>query len=321
MKVLVLDPVHEAGLAMLRARQEIELVYLPEPRDAEISHHLRDTQALLLRARRISRQDFDAAGELRLVSRHGVGCDNLDLPYLSARGVGVAVAADANLVSVAEHAFALLLAAAKNLRAADRAVRGGAFAERGAMGARDLAGATVLTVGFGRVGRAFARRAAAFDMHVLVFDPFLPPDAALEAGGERAATLSDGLARADAVSLHLPLTADTAHLFDERAFAAMQKGALLVNTARGGIVDERALLSALDRGAPLRYATDVFADEPPAADDPLLLREDVILSPHSAAMTAEGVQRMATGAAGNILAYLDGVLEPRMVVLPPPYRA
>lgn len=319
-KVLALDPIHEDGLALLRARPDVELVHLSEPTEAEIAEHMRDAVAVILRARRLDDDLYRQAPNLRLVSRHGVGCDNLKFDLLRGLGIGVAVASDSNFVSVAEHAMTLTLAACKNLVRAERAARGGDWAARENLGARDLDGAATLVLGFGRIGRAYARRAAAFGARIAVFDPFLPDDAALPEGCVRAGDLGAALAEADVVSIHMPRTAETANLFGADMLARMKPGAILVNTARGGIVDETALLAALDAGRPGFYATDVLADEPPAADDPLLARDDVIVTPHSAAMTAQGAMRMATRSAQNVLDFLDGRLAEDMIALAPGAR-
>lgn len=316
-KVFVIDPVHEDGLVLLRARPDVALVHLPEPTEEAIAEHMADAEVLILRGRTLAPEHFARARRLRLVSRHGVGCDNLDLEALGARGVGVAIAADANRIAVAEHAFALMLAAAKRLPAADRAARSGGWGARDRLDTREIAGATLLILGFGRIGRAVAARAAAFEARVTVHDPFLPSDAVLPEGFARADVLEDAVSAADVVSLHLPLTAQTAGLVGAKLLSRFRPGAILVNTARGGIVDEVALAAALDAGAPAIYATDVLASEPPAADDPLLGRDDVILTPHSAATTAEGLRRMATGAAQNALDFIDGRLDPAMTVLKP----
>jgi len=315
--VLALDPFHEDGLALLRARPDIDLTYLPAPTEEEIARHMPQTEILLLRGRTLPVERFREAERLRLVSRHGVGCDNLDFDLLRARGVTVVVSADANLVSVAEHAFMLMLAACKNAMTGDRAVRGHDWMVRDHLGARDVAGSRVLVVGFGRIGQAFARRAVAFEAHVTVHDPFLPPDAPMPEGITRTDDLGEGVAGADIVSIHIPRTDTTANLFDAALLARFAEGSILVNTARGGIVDERALVAALDARRPALYATDVLASEPPGRDDPLLERKDVILTPHSAATTRQAMIRMATGSAQNALDFLDGHLASRMIVLDP----
>ncbi|MEL6767409.1 MAG: NAD(P)-dependent oxidoreductase [Pseudomonadota bacterium] len=310
-RVLVLDPIHADGLAMLAARDDIALTHLPAPEEDDILAHMAVAEALLLRGRHLSRQAFERAANLRLISRHGVGCDNLDLDAFRARNVRVAISADANWLSVAEHTLALMFAAAKALHAGDRAVRDGNWAVRDALGTREIAGSDVLVIGFGRIGRAVAERCATLGARVSVHDPAIaetPPFAA-------APSLPDAMAAADFITLHVPRLPETLGLIGADLLARLRPGAILVNTARGGIVDEAAVLHALDHGPLARYATDVLADEPPGAGDPLLSRSDVILTPHSAAMTAEAARRMATGAAQNILDFLDGRLAPEMTVV------
>ncbi|MEM7499849.1 MAG: hydroxyacid dehydrogenase [Pseudomonadota bacterium] len=310
-KVLVLDPIHADGVAMLKARSEIDLVHLPEPPDDEIARQMRDAEALLLRGRTLPRTVFEEAGQLRLVSRHGVGCDNLDLDLLRARGIRVAISADANWLSVAEHTLALMFAAAKALPLGDRAARDGRWAIRDHLGTREIAGSDVLVLGFGRIGRAVAERCAALGARVRVHDPACSQTPPFESAPDLLAAAG----KADFVSVHIPRTPETTNLIGADVLARLRPGAILVNTARGGIVDEGALLDALRTRPLARYATDVLADEPPRADDPLLERDDVILTPHSAAMTAEAARRMAVGAAQNILDFIDGHLAPEMTVI------
>lgn len=313
-KVLVLDAIHESGLTLLRARDDIELIYLQAPSEADIARGMRDAEYVILRGRKLADEHYRQASRLRLVSRHGVGCDNMNLPLLEELGIGVAVAADSNYVSVAEHAMMLTLAACKNLVRAEKAVRGNNWSARDNLGARDLDGAETLIVGFGRIGRAFAQRAAAFGARIMFYDPLLPDGASLPDDCQRVWNLS-AVQKADVISIHIPNTPNTAGMFNDRLLSQIKPGAILVNTARGGIVDEKALASALDNGLLAVYATDVLASEPPDQDDPLLRREDVIVTPHSAAMTAQSAQRMSLSSAQNILDHLDGSLSRQKIVL------
>ena len=316
-KVLVLDPVHAAGLEILDAAPGVDCVHLPEPTEPDIAEQLADAEVLILRGRRLPRALFAQAAKLRLVSRHGVGCDNLDFDLLQEMGVTVAVSADSNYLSVAEHAFALTLAGLKQLPAGDQAVRSSEWGRRENLGTRELNGATVLVVGYGRIGRAFATRVQAFGADCLIFDPVLSDDRALAPGQVRVVTLEAGLAAADVVSLHVPSSPETHNLLNAARLECMRDGAILVNTARGGIVDETALLDGLDRGRPALYATDVLASEPPAPDDPLLQRSDVILTPHSAALTTESARRMSERAAQNAVDFLSGDLAAEMTAFRP----
>lgn len=320
-KVLALDPIHQEGLALLQARREIELVHLPEPSEKSIAAHIRDAEILLLRGRRLDPRHFDVAKSLRLVTRHGVGCDNLNFAQMAQKGVTVAVTADANYTSVAEHAMMLMLAACRNLLTADRTVRTGEWADRDGLGARDVLGSTILVVGFGRIGQAFAQRAAVFGARIAYYDPFLPGGADIPAAMRREHDLAEAVSVADIVSLHLPHTGQTANLIDAELMARFRPGSILVNTGRGGIVDETALVEALDSGRLGSYATDVLSSEPPSAEDLLLRRDDVLFTPHSAAMTRQGAMRMAVGAAQNALDFIDGTLPQRMVAFAPPLHA
>lgn len=314
-KILALDPIHEDGLALLRARADIELIYLPSPTDTEIAQQMQVADVLLLRGRTVPVDLFQRAQRLRLVSRHGVGCDNLDFDVLRDKGITVTVSADANLVSVAEHAFMLMLAASKKLIIGNLAVRSNGWSIRDTLGARDIQGSRILVLGFGRIGQAVAARALAFGAQIAVYDPFLPKDVSLPTGCVIAHDLGVAVAEADIVSIHMPRTDATTNLFGAKLLSQFAEGSILVNTARGGIVDETALVAALDAGRPAIYASDVLSNEPPRADNPLLLRDDVILTPHSAAMTQQAKVRMALATAQNVLDYLDGCLDQRMIAL------
>ena len=310
-QVLILDPVHPDGPAMLKTAGH-EVTHLADPDAHDLAAAIAPAQALILRGRHLPDAVWHAAAHLRLVSRHGVGCDNVDFERMARIGATVAVSADANYVSVAEHAMTLALAACRRLPDAIEAATSGYWARRETMGARDMEGASVLVVGYGRIGQAFATRVRAFDARVSVYDPALPPDVALPDGMTRADDLAEALGLAEIVSLHLPSSDATRGLFDAAMLGRLASGAILVNTARGGIVDEAALLARLDADPETLYATDVLAQEPPASDDPLLAHPRVIVTPHAAAMTAQGARRMSVGAAENVIAFFEGRLPERM---------
>jgi D-3-phosphoglycerate dehydrogenase len=208
----------------------------------------------------------------------------------------------------------MLLVLAKDGLAHDAAVRAGNWRIRNEVRAFELMGRRLLLVGFGRIGREVAMRARAFGMAVDVHDPFVDPAVLAEAGAESATDLDEALGRADAVSLHLPLSSATRNLIDARRLKLMRPRALLINTARGGLIDEAALARALHDGEIGGAALDVFADEPPAATSPLFAAPRLLLSPHNAGVTDESMVRMATEAAANILAVLDGKLERGVIV-------
>lgn len=314
-RVLVLDEIHEDGLALLCDRAGLDLTQLKRPSADAIAAEMARTDCLLLRGRTLEPGAWDIALDLRMVSRHGVGCDNLPLDRLEAASVTVAITAAANAVSVAEHAMMLMLASARGLVASDAAVRAGDFKRRERTGSVELAGRTLLIVGLGRIGRELAGRAAAFGMRVTGVDPALLEGEAVP-GVERMLDLDAALAEADVVSLHLPRTSETTGLFNAVRLGRMKHGAILVNTARGGIVDEAALADALRNGTVGAAGFDVFVQEPLPKDDPLLDAPNLIVTPHDAAMTREGARRMSVGAARNLLDFLDGRLDLANQVLP-----
>jgi D-3-phosphoglycerate dehydrogenase len=242
-----------------------------------------------------------------VIARHGVGVDNIDLAAATRRRVPVAYTPDANRVSVAEHVLAVMAALAKRLVEYDAATRRGAWDVRNSYGAIDLAGKTLGVVGVGRIGATVARKAAAaFDMRVVGYDPHLPPGAVTDCCAEEARSLEDLLAASDAVTLHVPLTPRTRGLIGARELALMRASAILVNTSRGGVVDEAALGDALAAGRPRGAALDVFEREPVDPRHPLFALPNVLVTPHTAALTAECAARMAAGAARAIAAVLDG---------------
>ena len=308
--VLIVGQVVDAGLDVLRARPDITVEMIAEGDPEAVRARLPGTDALLARTMKLPPELLDAAPNLKVVARHGVGYDNLDVGYLTGRKIPLAISATANAISVAEHAFWMALELVKYGREQDRDVREGQWARRMELRPTELHGKRLLLVGCGRTGRELASRALAFGMSVDVFDPF----AAAPAGCRKVPELETALGEADVVSLHLPRTAATVNLFDAAMLARMKPGSVLVNTARGGIIDEAALAEALANG-PLRAAgLDVFDREPPPADHPLLKVPNVLLTPHVAGVTKEAMLRMALEAAENILAGLDGRLDPQVVV-------
>lgn len=301
-KVLITMPIADAGLRLLEAGgHELDLVERPSPED--FRRRLAGADAVILRFQPLSRGDIDAAGQLRFVARHGVGYDAVDVSALSERGIPLAITPGANAIGVAEHTVALLLAVARRIVPHDAGVRAGQWqaALRGPM--IELAGKTALIVGAGRIGCATAQRLQAFGMSVWAYDPLLAAAAPLPAGVRRVEHLADALAQADVVSLHLPLTEATRHLVDP---LELKRGAIVLNTARGGLLDPARLVAALDAGHLAGAGLDVFDVEPPGAAEPLLRHPDVVLSPHAASLTDASIERMAIECAENILGFFDG---------------
>ncbi len=312
-KILILGKIHAAGIERLGAVAGIAVEELPD-HAADLLQRVADADAIIVRMTPIDEAVIDAAPKLRIVARHGVGYEAVDVDALTRRAIPLALVGDVNSGAAAEHTLALMLALAKRLVAYDQATREGNFAISDSFSARELANATVLILGFGRIGRQVARRCAAFDMSVVVADPFVEASAVEEAGYRHVGDFHDALGEADYVTIHIPKTPDTEYLIGAAELAAMKPGAAVLNVSRGGIVDEAALHEALVAGRLRGAALDVFEDEPPASDNPLFALDSVVVSPHCAALTQECARRMALACADNVLAALDGRLDPTLVV-------
>lgn len=313
--VVAIGAIDGAGIEVL-TRHGLAVQQVHGARAERLPALIAEADAVIIRTATLAAPAIAAARRLKVVARYGVGYDNIDVPALTARGIPLTTVGDANAVPVAEHALALLLALAKRIPDLDRATRAGGWSVRNAASTWELGGKTILLVGLGRVGRAMARRCIAFDMRVIAVDPAVPAPFMAELGVERRDRLEDALPEADVVSLHLPLGPDTRGLIGAEALARMRPGAVLVNTARGGIVDEAALRDALARNRLAAAALDVFAVEPPPPDHPLLADPRVILAPHHAGLTRECARRMSLACADNILAALCGRPDRRFVVNP-----
>jgi D-3-phosphoglycerate dehydrogenase / 2-oxoglutarate reductase len=249
---------------------------------------------------------LDRAPSLRVIARSGIGYDNIDLAAATARGVAVCNAPDGPTVSTAEHAVALLLAVAKRVGPSQRALReGDTSGYYGRHTGIELDGKVLGLVGFGRIARRVARIAQGLGMEVVIVDPFLDP-AAVPTSVRRVETLDELLPQADVVSIHVPLTDASAGMFEATRFGAMRRGALFINTARGGLVDQEALLAALRSGQLGGAGLDVTSPEPLPVDHPLLARDDVVVTPHVASATTEGKERILRIAVSEAMAVLEG---------------
>lgn len=299
-RILVCDPIHPDGIALLQQHAEVDLVGEPALTAEELAARIGDYHAVIHRSRTgIPAAVIEQARNLRIIARAGVGLDNIDLAAAAARGIEVVNAPDATSVSVAEHTFALMLGVARQVSAADQGLKAGRW-EKNRFAGSELAGKTLGIIGFGRIGREVAKRAQAFDMRVLVNQTRSTPDLA-QAWQVEQVDLGELLRRADFVTLHIPLRPANVGLISAHELALMKPTAYLINTARGGIVEEEALLAALDQGQIAGAALDVFAEEP--RPDPRLVRHPrVLATPHIGANTADAQRRAALTVARQVLA-------------------
>jgi D-3-phosphoglycerate dehydrogenase len=312
-RILIADPLAPCGLDILR-QSGAEVQELDDGDRARIAEVIGGFDALIVRSRtKVDAPLLRAARGLRVIGRAGIGVDNVDVATATELGVLVVNAPTANLLSATEHTFALLLALVRNISPAHRSLLAGEWERKRFVGI-ELNGKTLGVIGLGRIGQHVAHRAKAFGMSVVAFDPFLDPSAArrLEVP---LLSLAELLATADVVTLHTPLTEHTRNLLSADAITALKPGALLVNCARGGIVDESALYEALESGRLRGAALDVFAEEPPP-DRRLIEHPNVVATPHIGAQTREAQDRVASETAEMVVAALAGSLELTAVNLP-----
>ena len=311
--VVCLRPVHPAAQALLLSSGHTVEVLDPV-NEQSIAARIPNAEAIIVRATPINAAFLAHAHKLRICARHGVGYDQVDVPALTARGIPLTVTPDANAASVAEHALMLMLNIARGTATYDAKVRALTWSNPPVPETFDLGGKTVLVMGFGRIGGRVARLCKAFDMRVLVRDPFIPQNTIKGAGFIPAKDLAAAQAEADIVTIHLPSNDKTRGMVNAEFFASMKQGATLINTARGTLVNESALAAALSSGHLKAAGLDVFWEEPANPDNPLLKLPNVLMTPHSAAATEQGLYRMAMSCAESIIQLFAGNLDPDVVI-------
>ena len=310
-RVLTTEALAPAGRELLAGRDDIELVSFSHmatgPAFQAIVRECAPIHAMVLGATRITAEEVDAAGELMVAARIGVGYDAIDIPVMTARGIPVMIAGEANSPSVAEQAMFMMLMLAKRGNELDTMVRETRWGDRLGAVPFDLFGKNVLIVGFGRIGSRTAKRCNAMEMNVHVYDPYKSESDIGAAGCIAVKDLDAAVAQADFITIHCPKTPETVGMFDGARIARMKPTAYLVNTARGGLINETDLHTALAAGKIAGAGLDVLELEPPSEDNPLLRLDNVILAPHMAGVTREALSRMGKAAAENVLSVFDGV--------------
>ena len=306
--VLLPEPIRPEGQRVLEGR--VRIVEAPDYTPDTLKKCIREAHGVILRTRaRITAEMIAEAPHLQVIARTGAGVDNIDVKAATERRIYVCHVPDANVVSVAEHVITLLLALSKQLKILDKEVHRGNFAIRYQYLSRELSGKTLGIIGLGKIGREVAERGGkGLGMKVVTFDPYISAQEAIRFGAEPCNSLKEMLAQSDAVTLHVPLTEETRKLMGAGEFRSMKPSAWFINTSRGGLVDEAALIEALDSGVIAGAGLDVFESEPLDSNSPLTRFSNVILTPHVAGLTNESSIRMAVAAAEAVLDVLEGRL-------------
>ena len=303
MKIAVMGEIHQDGWEIFE-KNNLKSVELTNFEENTLKKELSEVDAILLRTAKLSNNVLSFCKQLKIVSRHGVGYDNVDVNYLNQNNIALGITSTSNAVSVAEHVLTSFLYLSKNIHLSDKLTREGRFNDKSSLpNFFELYKKNIVIFGFGRIGKAVAKRCLGFEANVFVYDPFVSKDA-VEKNNCKVVDKTDGLKIADYISIHLPLNTETKNFIDEQEFSKMKETAIVVNTARGGIINETSLVNALQNKKILGAGLDVFEKEPPDENHPLFNLDNVILSPHNAALTIECRKRMAAEAAENIAFFL-----------------
>jgi D-3-phosphoglycerate dehydrogenase len=306
-KVLVADPISERGIAELSSGGQLDVTVRTGLKEDQLLEIIGDFSGLVVRSQtKATARLIDAAHALKVIGRAGVGVDNVDVEAATRRGIIVMNTPGGNTISTAEHAFSLLVSIARNIPQADASMKAGKWDRKKFEGV-ELCSKTLAVIGMGRIGTEIARRAMAFGMRVLAYDPYLAASRARVLQVELIDQLDELLPRADFITLHMPMTPETHHMIDARRLSIVKPGVRIINCARGGLIDEAALADALRDGRVAAAALDVYETEPPGADFPLRDLPNVVLTPHLGASTAEAQESVGIEVAQQIRAALiDG---------------
>ena len=314
-KILIIQPIHEAGIELLKYNNNYEFEIIEDAEISNLTSKIVDCDGVSIRTAKLPAEAINAAKSLKIISRHGVGYDNIDLKSSKDKNITIAITATANAVAVAEHVMFMLLNISKRKNMYDDCVKSGKFNERNKLPkTMELWNKDILIAGFGRIGKALIKRCLGFEMNVFVYDPFVNSDVIENFGGKKVENLENAIKKMDAVSLHVPLTEKTKNLINYELLKTMKKNCIIINAARGGIINETDLDKALNENLIFGAGIDVFEKEPPDEKNPLLKNDKVFLSPHTAAFTEECMTRMGIETIQNIIDFFDNKLEESKIV-------
>ena len=314
-KVLIIEKIHNSGIELLKKRQDFTYEIVENLEVNFLKNKLKDCDAVSLRVFKLDKELIESAEKLKIISRHGVGYDNVDLKTTKKKNITLAITAKANAVSVAEHVFFMMLSISRGVGMYDKCVRDGNFSKRNDLQlTKELWNKNILIAGFGRIGKNLIKKCKGFDMNVFVYDPYVDEETITGFGGKKINDFSKNVRDMDYLSFHLPSTDETKNLIDLKVLSSMKKSAILINTSRGTVINELDLNEALNKNMILGAGLDVFAEEPPNSNNPLLKNKKVFLSPHASTFTEECTERMGVDTIQNIIDFFDGKLDKSMIV-------
>ena len=307
-KIAMMGEIHEDGWKHL-TKQNFDILNITDFSKENLITELKDVDAIALRTAELNQDVLQHCPKIKIISRHGVGYDNVDIDYLNNNNQALAVTGTSNAISVSEHVMTMFLLLAKKINKSDSLVRNNEFMKKNSIGNFfELYQKNILILGFGRIGQAVAKRCKGFDANILIHDPFVNEEI-IKKNDYRKVEFDIGLKEADFITIHMPLNESTKNLISKKEFESMKQNTIIVNTARGGIINEKDLYFALKNKKIFGAGMDVFEIEPPDPKNPLFTLDNIILSPHNAALTIECRKRMAIETFENIIFYLEGNLK------------
>ena len=315
-KIAIVDKMHEDGINLLKNNPKFKCEIIEDLSKENLISKLPSFDAITLRRGKIDAEILEKCKNLKVISRHGVGFDNVDTKFLKEKEISLLVTGTTSSVSPAEHIMFMILNISKSFDLFDKSVRDGKFETVMHMrhNSFELYNKKLLIVGFGRIGRQLIKRCLGFEMKVFVFDPFVDKKIIESLGGKKVDNLNEGLKETDILSLSVPLTKDTYNMIDLKKMKIMKKTSIIINTSRGGVVNEKDLNTALNEGIIYGAGLDVFEKEPPNKSNPLLENKKVLLSPHAATFTKECTSSMLIQTAQNIIDFFENNLNKKMIV-------
>jgi len=314
-KILIIQPIHADGIKLLEENSDYEFEIVENTEKEFLKSKIKDCDGISIRTAKLSSEVIEGSTKLKIISRHGVGYDNIDLESTKKNNITLAITATANAVAVAEHVMFMLLNISKKGNMYDETVKSGKFSDRNKLPKTiELWNKNILIAGFGRIGQALIKRCHGFEMKVFVYDPFVSKEIIEKHGGIKVDSLEEASKNMDAISLHVPLNEKTKNIINYDLLKNMKKNCIVINAARGGVINEIDLDKALNENLILGAGLDVFEIEPPDSDNPLLKNNKVFLSPHTAAFTEECMTRMGLETIQNIIDFFNEKLEKSKIV-------
>ena len=314
-KILIIKKIHDSGIQLLNRRKDYSYEVIENLETDFLKNKLKDCDAISLRTSKFTKELIESSPKLKIISRHGVGYDNVDLIAAKNKNIVLSITSNSLAATVAEHVFFMMLSVSRGVDIYDKNVKRGDFSERKNLPlSKELWNKKILIVGFGRIGKNLIKKCIGFDMNVFVYDPFVDKKIISALGGKKIDNFYEIIKEMDYLSIHAPLTEKSKNLINIKVLSTMKKTSIIINTSRGGIVNELDLNEALNKGMIFGAGLDVFEKEPPESNNPLLKNKKVFLSPHTSTFTEECAERMSKETIQNIIDFFENKLQKNKII-------